>query len=271
MRTILRFIYKQHNLILFLLIEIFCLAITIKNNDYQNAVGFSIIEEFSGSIHKIYHSVYRFINTVDENKKLAHENAFLKAKLLNIANINENNIIYKDTYDLIPTNIVFANVFSSNNYIIINKGKNDSIEADMGVICPTGVVGIVKNVSPNFATVIPIINVNAHISARIKTNQYFGTTNWDGKDFKYINLADIPYHVKLKKGDTVITSGFSTIFPEGIEIGIIENFDFNEGNDFYNIVVRLSTEFNKINHVYVVRHKKKNEFKQIENEIKNVR
>lgn len=271
MRTILRFIIQQHHLILFLLIEIFCLILTVRNNDYQNAVGFSVIEEISGRVHKIHHSLKHFIHTVDENKKLAQENAQLHSKLLNLMNDSTEKLNYKDNYKLITANIIFANVFSSNNYIIINKGANDSIEPDMGVICPTGVVGIVKNVSTNFATVIPIINVNAHISARIKTNQYFGTTTWDGKNYNYVHLADIPYHVKLNIGDTVITSGFSAIFPEGIHIGVIEKFDYHEGNDFYNIMVRLSTEFNKINHVYVVQYKNKNEYKQLESTIKNVR
>ncbi len=271
MRTVLRFIIKQHNLLLFFLLEIFAISLTIRNNDYQRAISFNVFDEITGNIHNVYYEIRKYFFTVEENSRLAKENALLRAELLNkISDSLTPSTHFKEpVYQLIPANIVYATVYSANNYLILNKGSNDSIEPDMGVICPTGVIGIVKTVSPNFSTVIPIINVNAHISAKVKRNQYFGTTSWDAKSSSYVNLSDIPYHVKLKKGDTIVTSGFSTIFPEGIMIGTIENFNFNEGNDFYFIEVKLSTEFNKINHVYVIRNKLKKEFNEIEKEIKD--
>jgi rod shape-determining protein MreC len=139
----------------------------------------------------------------------------------------------------------------------------------MGVISSLGVIGIVKTTSNHFATIIPVINTNAHISARIKSNKFFGTTSWNGVNPSYINLSDIPYHVKLKINDTIITSGFSSIFPEGIMIGKITHFDYNQGNDFYNIDIKLSPEFGQLDFVYVVNNKLQPEYQQLQKTIKN--
>ncbi|MGQ9846971.1 MAG: rod shape-determining protein MreC, partial [Bacteroidales bacterium] len=250
MRTILKFIIKQHNLLFFLVLAIFSFILTIKNNDYQKAISVNFMDEITGNIHNSYYSFMQYLNTVNENKKLAAENALLRKMILNNKDSNQIKIQTNNIYDLIVANVIYATVSKANNYIIINKGSNDSVKPDMAVICPEGVVGIVKNTSPHFSTVIPIINVNAHISARIKSNHFFGTTTWDGINSSVVNLSDIPYHVKLHIGDTVITSGFSAIFPENITIGTIIHFDFSEGSDFYNIKVKISTDFNKLNYVY---------------------
>lgn len=228
------------------------------------------MDELTGNLHKGYYSFMQYLNTVNENRKLAAENALLRKIILNNKDSNKTIQQTNNNYDLIIANVIYASVYKANNYIIINKGSNDSIKPDMAVICPEGVVGIVKNTSPNFSTVIPIINTNAHISARIKTNQFFGTTTWDGTNSTIVNLSDIPYHVKLRVGDTVITSGFSAIFPENITIGTIVYFDYSEGSDFYNIKVKISTVFNKLDYVYVVKNKLQNEYKEIQKTMKNV-
>lgn len=229
------------------------------------------MDELTGNIHNGYYSLMQYLNTINENKKLATENALLRKMILNNNKDNNQTIIQtNNNYDLIIANVIYASVFKANNYIIINKGSNDSVKPDMAVICPEGVVGIVKNTSPHFSTVMPIINTNAHISARIKSNQFFGTTTWDGTNSTIVNLSDIPYHVKLHIGDTVITSGFSVIFPENITIGTIAHFDYSEGSDFYNIEVKISTVFHKLNYVYIVKNKLQNEFKEIQKTINNV-
>jgi len=272
MRTIINFILKQHNIIIFLALEIYAIIITITYSDYHHNISYSIINEFIGNIHNAYYSLYKYVNTVDENKKLANQNAELLTELLNF---KDNNSFATDSniekiYKAIPANVVYLNVHQRTNYIIINKGYNDSIEPDMGVISSEGVVGVVKDVSANFSTIIPIINVNAHISAKIKKNNHFGTTTWDGKNYRIVQLCNIPYHVKVRIGDTVVTSGFSTIFPEGIMIGKIINYNYSEGNDFYYIEIQLSTDFNSLNNVYVIKNSLKNEYKKIENKIKDV-
>lgn len=269
MRTVLKFIIRQHNVIIFLLLETLCIFLTIKYNEYHENSSFSFFKDITGHVHTAYYSIKKYIGTIEENRLLAEENSRLRTLLASAVHDSVRSTVAKYNIQYIPAKIVYATTRTANNYLIIDKGLNDSIMPDMGVISPNGVVGIVKDVSDNFSTVLPIINVNAHISARIKTNSYFGTTVWDGKNSKIINLADIPYHVKLNKGDTVITSGFSAIFPEGIEIGTIVEFDYNEGNDFYNIKVQLKTDFNNINHVYVIRNLLQKEYKQIEQTIKN--
>lgn len=265
MRTIIRFIVKQHNLLIFIIISISSLILTIKNNDYQKAISVKFFNEVTGNIHQVYFSIVQYINTINENKKLAAENALLRKALLNKKDTGNQIITNNNQYDLIIANVIYASIFRPNNYLIINKGSLDSIKPDMGVICPEGVVGIIKSTSPHFSVIIPIINTNAHISSRIKNNKYLGTTTWDGINPEIVNLCDIPYHVKLKKGDTIVTSGFSTIFPEGINIGIIKHFDKPEGSNFYNIKIKLNTEFSKINFVYVIKNNLQEEFKNIQN------
>lgn len=266
MRTIILFIIRQHHVLLFLLLTTLSTILTINNNLYQHAVAVNLLSDVTGVLHTINGSIRSYLLTVENNKWLQKENKILYEKVLNheaLDNVNNNN------YNVIPANVIYATVNQQNNYIIINKGKKDSVLPDMGVICPQGVVGIVKSCSNHFATVLPIININAHVSVRILNNQYFGTTTWKAKNYQYVNISDIPYHVKLHKGDTVYTSGFSQIFPQGIIVGTIEKYDYSEGTDFYNIEVNLSTDFQKLNQVYVIKNNLKPEFDSLLKSILN--
>jgi rod shape-determining protein MreC len=137
----------------------------------------------------------------------------------------------------------------------------------MAVINPQGIVGIIKDVSQNFSIVIPAININAHISAKIKKWGCFGTISWDGKDYRKAQLNEIPFHIKLIKGDTLVTSGYSSMFPEGIMVGTVSDFDLNDGKDFYNININLSTDFMSLNHVYIISNIYKEEQAKLENVI----
>ncbi len=273
MRAILRFLIRQHYIILFIIIEALCLALTIRNNDYHRAVSIHLFDEISGNVHNSYYSVLRYLSTVNENKKLASENAELRKQIFNLSHDTSIKKLSTDSgnYELVVANIVYGSIYRANNYLIINKGSMDGVKPDMGVISSSGVVGIVKTTSAHFATIIPIINTNAHISARIKSNQFFGTTTWNGVNPSYVNLSEIPYHVKLTTGDTVITSGFSTVFPKGIKIGTITHFDYNQGSDFYNIEVKLFQQFGQLDFVYIVKNKLQLEFQQIQKTINNAK
>ncbi len=134
----------------------------------------------------------------------------------------------------------------------------------MGVISDQGLVGIVLESSANFATVIPIINRNFRLSAKIKSNNYSGILQWDGVSPRYAVLTEIPFHVILTEGDTILTSGFSSIFPEGIEVGRIESFSLEKGN-FYDIRVELFTDFQRLFHVNVIRNYRQEEQLNLEN------
>jgi rod shape-determining protein MreC len=152
----------------------------------------------------------------------------------------------------------------ASNYLTLDKGYHDGIRKDMAVIYPNGIVGIVNEVSSNFSSVVSLLHPKARISARLKKSDYVGTVIWEGESDTVVTLKDIPTHVKIEVGDTVFTSGYSLLFPEGILIGKVSKFDISHGKGFYHIDVRLSTNFNNIRYVYVVKNLLKDELEELE-------
>ena len=136
----------------------------------------------------------------------------------------------------------------------------------MAVVSPNGIVGVVNGVSKRFSTVMSLLNTDLHISAKIKKNNYFGSLSWDGKNYREAILYEIPHHVPVSKGDTIITSGFSTIYPEGVLIGTIKDFEVKGGN-FYEITVRLSTDFKNLTYVNLVSNLRKEEQIELEEQL----
>ena len=149
------------------------------------------------------------------------------------------------------------------NYITINKGSLHGIANEMAVCSSEGVVGMVEKTSKHYAKVIPLINVNLRVSAKIKKNGYYGSLQWDGDDYRYTYLNDIPFHVNAEPGDTIVTSGLSPIFPEGKIIGFIESINKETAN-FLTIKVKFATDFKKIFDVYVIANTRKLEQEQLE-------
>ncbi len=151
-----------------------------------------------------------------------------------------------------------------NNFITIDKGSKQGIQPEMGVISAQGIVGVVTNVSDNFASIISLLNKNLKVSAKIQQNSFIGSLRWDVLDPQSAILEDIPKHAPVYIGDTVATSGFSAFFPGEIPIGVIEDWKLPEGGNFYNITVKLSTDFNRLNYVYVIKNKQQKEQKELE-------
>jgi rod shape-determining protein MreC len=149
----------------------------------------------------------------------------------------------------------------------LDRGKKDGVFKDMGVISDMGLVGIVYESSNNFSTVIPVINRNFRQSVKIKSNNYAGILQWEGSSPLYAMLTEIPFHVDIRERDTIVTSGFSSIFPEGILVGEIESFSLEQGN-FYDIRIRLSTDFQSLFHVNVIRNYRQEEQLNLENQIR---
>ncbi len=166
-------------------------------------------------------------------------------------------------YRFIPAEVVNNSVNRQNNYITLNKGRKDGIKPEMGIVGPNGVVGIITNVSEHYATGPTILNRRWRVSAKIKNSNYFGSLVWDGLNYRIAQLNEIPYHVELAVGDTIVTSGYSSIFPAGIMIGRIEKFDIGSGDNFYEIDVRLSTNFMTLTYVEVIQDKDANEIKNL--------
>ena len=170
-------------------------------------------------------------------------------------------------YTYVPSKVVNNSVNRRNNYLTISKGILQGIESEMGVISSEGIVGMVKDVSKNYASVMSILHKNSSISAMISENGYYGSVVWDGKDAKVVQLNDIPSHVQLKEGMLVETSGYSAMFPKGIKVGEIESFDIGSGDNFYSINVRLSTNLSNVSVVNVVNNLMKMEQVLLQTEV----
>ena len=258
MRNLFLFLYRYNAFFVFLLLQGVCLYLIIANNNYQRAAFMNVSDEFVGRTMTIYKEVAGYLTLGESNKQLADENAKLRNQFPGMYYMDTSKVYaMKDSarkrfFTYIPAQVIQITTGETNNYIVINKGSNEGIEPRMGVVGPDGVVGIVKNVSPNFASLYSLLHSQVTVSARVRRNGSRGTIRWDSKSPDFVNLEEITRQEALHKGDTIFTSGVSRIFPDNIPIGTIESFELKEPGNFYSIRVRLATNYRKIDYVYVV-------------------
>jgi len=258
MRNILLFIIKFNYFFLFLLLEIFCFILIVQHNNYHKASFINTTNDFFSSFNQRVNNIYDYFHLTEINRQLAEENARLKALELTSYNITDkkkfvvNDTLYKQEYSYIEAKVVNNSVNRRKNYITINKGTKHGIKRDMGVIAPQGVVGIVTHASPHYATVMSVLHIDTKISAQQMHTSQMGSLTWDGTNYRKGKLNDMPTHVVLHPGDTIITSGFSAIFPQGIPIGYVLDYSLEDGNMFFDVNVAFAVDYNKLSYVYVV-------------------
>lgn len=274
MKNLILFFIKNSFFFLFLVLEIIAFLLLVSNNSYQRSSFISASNGFTSGILSFTSNATDYVGLKDENEKLTKENAILRSEL------KESNLWSNDTFNLhSDTNRhqfytykearIISNSFQNrNNYLILNKGKVDGIKPEMGVISSNGIVGIVNNVSEHFCSVISVLHKKSAIDAKIVSNGYTGTTYWSGGDYTHCKLKNIPSHAIIIKGDTLVTSGNSTIFPPEIPIGYIDKIELKEGHNFYNISFKFSVDYNKLSHVYIVDNLLNTELKKIK-EVQN--
>ncbi len=237
----------------------------VNSKDYQRSVFLSSSNSVVSGMYEWSNSVVEFFKLRAANENLAEENTALKNQIIDLR--NKLSTLQKDgddslhfrippemEYKFISAKVINSTTNRLQNYITINKGKADGVNIDMGVISDEGVVGIVKNVSNRFAVVIPILNPKIEISCKFKRNNYTGSLLWSGEDYRYSNLTDIARHVELSLGDTLITSGLTSTFPEGIPVGNIEDFRIKESDAYYKIKVKLAVNFRTLSHVKIINY-----------------
>ncbi len=208
------------------------------------------------------------------NKKLAKENAQLKSLISDLPyiRITPYSIVSKaeitdSLYRFISARVINNSVDKQDNYITLNKGRKHGIKPDQGIINSDGIVGVVTHVSESFSIGFSVLNKRWGASAKLKKSGTFGPLSWDGNDSKYANLTGIPFHVEIAVGDTVVTSSYSSAFPEGIMIGTIHSIEQPSGENYYNISVELAADFRSLSYVDVVDNLKKDEIKALESRI----
>ena len=255
MHNLLLFIIKYGTFLTFLLLEALCFYFVVKFNDTQKNIFFYSSNVLSGNVYDQLDNFKKYINLEEENNRLALENAKLKSKMIaeGIV-ISDSSLLLQNSFQYIlqPSRIINNSIDRRNNTLTINRGFVNNIKKSQGVINDLGVIGIVVGVSENFATVYSLLHGNIKISGKIARNDYFGTVSWDGKDIRYVQLDAIPKHANIKRGDTIRTTAYSTIFPPDIDIGIVEEFEVKAGRNDYAVRVRLFNDFARIKEVYVV-------------------
>ena len=236
MKEIIKLILKYHFTIIFILLEIVSFSLIIRHNEYQRAIFSESASILFGNISAIATDVKNYFRLKETNESLANENILLKNRLeqyeLSRDTIVQGTFMQDSipVYEYIGAKLVNATFNRTKNYLTLDRGLKNGIWKEMGVCSPDGIVGLVQDLSGQFAIVIPLINVDSRISAKIKKNSYYGSLQWDGVDYRYSYLNDIPYHVEVNEGDTIVTSGLSKIFPEGITVGYVESVDKETAN-----------------------------------------
>ncbi|MCX8491934.1 MAG: rod shape-determining protein MreC [Cyclobacteriaceae bacterium] len=261
MGRLLKFLFGYRAFFAFLFLELVSAWLIVENNQYQSITYFNTSNQIAANIISTSQNIREYFSLRDINSGLAMENSKLRKKLdqrdqLLLLN-SELNLVRDSAvinrFDFVSAKVVNNSTRYYKNFITINKGKNDGLQAGMAAISQLGAVGKIKSVSDHYAVLISLLNIDNQVSTVIKRTGHFGTVQWDGTDAKLIDLKYIPRHVELKKGDTIVTSGYNSVFPEGIMIGTISSSKLIEEAQFHSIKVALSQDFGKLSFVEVVK------------------
>lgn len=270
MQRIINFILNNKNTLLYLFLFIISIFLTIQNNNYHQARYFNSANWLTGNIYGVNASIRGYFNLREENEKLKQENEWLRSMWFNT---RTRDTIEMDTsrltYEIISARVVKNSYAEPDNYITLDRGKSDSILQDMGVITSKGILGIVEKSSSGFASVQSVLNSKSNINAKIRHTDYFGSLIWNQKDYMRVQLEDIPRldPAPMKVGDTIVTGGMSSIFPENIPIGTIEDFELNQAGSSYTINVRLFNDMTNLRQAYIIRNRNRPEVLNLEKEV----
>ena len=275
MRNLILLLIKNGGLILFLFLEGLCMFLVVQFNKKQNQIYFSSSAAISGAVYGQFDEVAKYWNLSEVMDSLSRENAQLYEKLEFSKLVQHpwqdttHNAETRQMFTYLPAKVLSSTVASHNNYLTIELGGKHDIRPGMGVIGNSGIVGVTTGTTPHLASVMSILHKESHISASIRRTNYHGFLIWQGSNPTLATLIDVPSHANLTIGDTIQTSGYSTIFPAGIMIGTVGKIDRDPGSNFYTIEVKLKNDLSSIRYVYVVNNLLREELIQLEEEKKD--
>ena len=251
MQTLLDFLVRFRYLLLFLFLETVCVILMSRHADMRDNVVFSTAGSVSGLVCELSSSVSDYFGLRTENRKLVEEIASLRAQLYELRDSAELAALPKRSDSSVSVARVIDNTVNRNrNFITIDKGSFDGIVPGMCVYESLGAVGIIYKVSHHYALVLPLINTDSNLSCKVRSEDCFGFLKWDGNDVRNSFLTDLPSHCGVEVGDTVETSGFSTVFPRGIPVGTVIDVRENDASS-PQVTVRLAVDFSRLEFVYV--------------------
>lgn len=269
MESLFRFFLRYHVFLIFLLLEGVALTFVYNSSNYQQSNMLAAIDGAKGYVYSLTSEWTGYFGLKKENEQLSAEITQLRNELdyYKSQQFIDTTIVADSLgnrlYTYIPAEVIQNTTNKQHNNFIINIGAEQGVEPDMAVISEQGVVGVVQRTSDNFATVMSVLNTDFRVSAKLKRTGHFGPLMWDGVNTREAVLIEVPQHASVEVGDTIVTSGYSTIFPEGIMIGVVKDFEVKRGN-FYEINVELSVDFGRLRYVNVVNSTHRSEIRELE-------
>ncbi|MFA6872571.1 MAG: rod shape-determining protein MreC [Bacteroidaceae bacterium] len=263
MRKLLDFLRRYNYWFLFILLEVTSFTLLIQFNSYQQGAFFTSANRVTGKIYEVEANVTAYFHLKESNQLLLNHNTQLEIRIAALQKLLKRQKVSAERIDssliapfagvkFIPAEVINNQISEINNYITLNRGSKDGIKEGMGVIGTGGVVGIVHLTSPHYSLVISLLNIKSRISCKVANTGYFGTLRWVPGNSKYAFLEGVPNHAKCRKGDFIITSGYSEIFPAGVRIGRIFKVTKSKDGLSYNVCVELSSDFGNLVDVRVI-------------------
>ncbi len=263
MRNLLLLLNRYNSFIVFVFLEIISIYLIVNYNNRQKEISIYSYNLISGKIQNKYNNAVGYINLKEKNRQIQSDNAMLLQKCFNTGYREISHDSTFEKFEVIPGIVCNKSIDKRNNRITIANGTNSGIKKGMGVISIDGIVGVVRSVNEKFASVLPLNNTKSNTSVSIKGKGYFGILRWEPYNYKMMKLESVPKHADVAVGDTVITSGFSTIFPKGIDVGIVKKINDKRGSNYFDIDVALNNDLSLVDNVYVI----SNNLKELQEEV----
>ena len=291
MQQVIDFIIRKKDVVVYFILLLFSLVLILNSNYFQKSKVLLFSNSISNYTTENLNYFKEYFKLKEINYNLSKENLVLKNQLEKFSRRTKLDSLKNVNFSYKNAKIISNNLSSTKNHLIINKGVKHGLKNEMGVISSNGIVGIIDRISKNYSSVMSILNINTKINAKVKRTSHFGTLEWYGLRTDYMILNDIPETANIEVGDSIITGGMSLIFPEGINIGIVSEIinqnkhndsvvkfivdnkninkakylDFEFKENYLTIEVKLHTNMNNLNNVYVIESLNKEEFQKIKN------
>ena len=272
MYNLFRFFLRYHLFILFISLEFFCFFLTYRTKKYNQAAYDNFGLAMGGKVHNTFTGITDYLYLRKMSDSLVNENAALRQKLIeskfdtrvDSAQVSDTGSRYVQHFSYLTARVIYNSVDQASNLIYLNRGRLQGISRQMGVFNANGIVGQVISVTDNYAAVMSVLSKDFKVSAKLKKSEYFGNMHWDGINSTTATLEEIPKHVPFNVGDTIVTSGFSELFPRNIMIGTVKKVKTQADKNFLEITVNLSTDFGNLSYVYIVKNIRRNELQLLD-------
>ncbi len=280
MRILINFLIRHSSWIVFAIYVTVSCILLFQNNPYQRNLYLSSANRVAAWVYDAKSDVTSYVGLRSVNKEMQLRNGELEMEIITLREqlndylaLNGDSILRNESalqnYNFIVARVINNSISQINNYITLDKGSLDGVAPEMGIVNQNGVIGIVNVVGEHHSVALSILNPKLRLSCKVKGSDYFGSLVWNAKDARYAMLEEIPRHGEFEKGDTIITSGYSSVFPEGLMVGTISDYEKQRNDNFYALRIKLNPDFGNLGYVHIISNRLKEEQNKIEREARN--